>query len=57
MLNKIFTDNDDERFYKMLDEKYRDENYRTLKGCLVSLYYILSLFSFIAVFIFVMQHK
>ena len=57
LLNKIFPDNDDERFYKMLDEKYRDEKYRKLKGYLVVLYYILSLFSFIAVSIFVAQHK
>ena len=47
--NKVMNDKDDERFYHQLDEKYKGEKYRVVKGCLVFLYYLISLFGFIAV--------
>lgn len=51
--NKVMNDNDDERFYHQLDEKYKGEKYRVVKGCLVFLYYLISLFGFLAVCILV----
>ena len=49
--NKVMNDNDDEHFYHQLDEKYKGEKYRVVKGCLVFLYYLISVFGFIAVVI------
>lgn len=55
--NKVMNDNDNERFYHQLDEKYKGEKYRVVKGCLVFLYYLISLFGFLAVSILVTHHN
>ena len=41
----------DDKTYELLDQKYKGEKHRVIKGWLVFIYCILSFFSFIAVII------
>ena len=49
MIFKYYDKFNDEIFYEHLDEKYRDEKHRILKGCLVFLYFLFSVLMIVVV--------